>query len=66
MTTEQFTYWLKGFMELNETNTLTEKQYQIIKDHLDLVFNKRTPDRGLTTMGGVSPWPNPNPSGLLC
>jgi hypothetical protein len=69
MTTEQFTYWLKGFMELNETTTLTEKQYQIVKDHLDLVFDKKTPNRDLgNLLGDISPWPNPNPkpSNLLC
>lgn len=45
MTTENFTYWLKGFFEISDSNNLTEKQVQIIKDHLDLVFNKVTPDR---------------------
>jgi len=65
MTTEQFTYWLKGFMELNETNTLTEKQYQIVKDHLDLVFDKKTPNRDLDVKLPSltpTPWPNPNPT----
>lgn len=43
MTPENFAYWLKGFIEISETSTLNEKQTQIIKDHLDLVFNKVTP-----------------------
>lgn len=43
MTPENFAYWLKGFIEISETKTLNEKQTQIIKDHLDLVFNKVTP-----------------------
>jgi hypothetical protein len=41
----QFTYLFKGFFELSENTTLSEKQVIIIKDHLDLVFNKVTPDR---------------------
>lgn len=45
MNSEQFTYWLKGFFEISDTNNLSEKQVQIIRDHLDLVFNKVTPDR---------------------
>jgi hypothetical protein len=45
MTTEQFTYWLQGFMEVANPATLDEKQTQIIKDHLALVFEKQTPNR---------------------
>ena len=45
MTPEQFAYWLKGFYELNEPETINEKQTQIIKDHLDLLFGKVTPNR---------------------
>lgn len=45
MTTEQFTYWLQGFLEINNPKTIDEVQTQIIKDHLDLVFDKKTPDR---------------------
>ena len=45
MSPEQFTYWLKGFFEISDTNNLSEKQVQIIRDHLNLVFNKVTTDR---------------------
>ena len=38
MESKSFIYWLQGFFELSETNTLTEKQTQIIKNHLKLVF----------------------------
>lgn len=48
MTTEQFTYWLQGFFEISNAKTLDAKQVQIIKDHLNLVFNKQTPDRNIT------------------
>ncbi len=47
MTTEQFTYWLQGFFEISDNKKLNEKQVQIIKDHLALVFEKQTPDRKL-------------------
>lgn len=43
MTAEQFTYWLQGFMEINDPETLTKRETQIIKDHLALVFDKQTP-----------------------
>jgi hypothetical protein len=45
MTAEQFTYWLQGFMEINEPETLGVRETQIIKDHLKLVFDKQTPVR---------------------
>ena len=44
MTAEQFTYWLQGFMEVANPSTLDERQTQIIKDHLALVFDKKTPE----------------------
>ena len=33
-----FAFWLKGFFELSDSNTLTAEQVSIIKKHLDLVF----------------------------
>lgn len=45
MTPENFTYWIQGFFEISDAKKLDETQVQIIKDHLDLVFNKVTPDR---------------------
>jgi hypothetical protein len=48
MTAEQFTYWLQGFIEINDPKTIGEKETQIIKDHLATVFNKVTPtDTGI-------------------
>ena len=38
MNTVDFCYWLQGYFELSESNELTEKQVQMIKNHLDLVF----------------------------
>ena len=46
MTPQNFTYWLQGFFELSdELNELNDRQLQIIKDHLALVFKKETPNR---------------------
>lgn len=45
MDSEKFVYWLQGFVELSDTNTISEKQWLIIKDHLKLVFDKKTPSR---------------------
>lgn len=47
MTPEQFCYWLQGFIEIasDDLKNIDEKRIQIIKDHLDLVFHKVTPDR---------------------
>jgi len=43
MTPEQFAYWLQGYAEINQ-KAPTEEQWQIIQDHLKLVFTKVTPD----------------------
>ena len=45
MTARDFAYWLQGFMEVAEPQSLNGKQVKIIQDHLALVFNKVTPDR---------------------
>ena len=47
MTTEQFTYWLQGFMEMADPKELNTTQTQQIKDHLKLVFDKKTPEVSL-------------------
>lgn len=44
----EFCYWLKGYFELSDSNTLSPQQVQTIKDHLNLVFTKVTPDRNIT------------------
>lgn len=43
MTADQFTYWLNGFVELTEGQPPSLKQWQVIRDHLALVFTKVTP-----------------------
>ena len=46
MTPEQFAYWLQGIAETNPAPP-TAEQWQIIRDHLALMFEKATPDRSL-------------------
>jgi hypothetical protein len=45
MTPNDFCYWLQGFLEISDIKTLTPKQLLVIKDHLGLVFEKKTPLR---------------------
>lgn len=45
MNYEQFAIWLHGFLEITNAETINKEQTQIIKDHLDLLFEKKTPDR---------------------
>lgn len=62
MTAEQFAYWLNGFAELQGTAP-TEAQWESIKEHLNLVFNKVTKQVSfpLTT----TPWPNDKSPGIM-
>ena len=34
----EFVYWLQGFFELSESTKLSEKQVEMIKNHLAMVF----------------------------
>lgn len=48
MTAEDFAYWIQGALEMNPQmlkEGMTPEQVQTIQDHLDLVFDKVTPDR---------------------
>lgn len=43
MTAENFCYWLQGYFELTPNrNELPEPQIKIIREHLQLVFNRVT------------------------
>lgn len=78
MTPEQFAYWLQGFMEMANPNSLNGTQTQQIKDHLKLVFDKKTPERISGPERGNPPyampgiqWPadtqwTPNPYTIEC
>lgn len=50
---DKFAYWLQGFFEMTSPTFIDERQTQIIKDHLALVFNKATPDRSAPTASGL-------------
>ncbi len=46
MTSDQFYFWLKGFIDITDVeDTIKDIQWTIIKDHLAVVFTKVTPDR---------------------
>lgn len=54
MTTENFCYWLQGWIELQNPKNINELQIQEIKNHLDLVFNKMTPKLGFNGLYPIS------------
>lgn len=54
-----FVYWLQGFVEIADSDTISEKQWLIIKDHLKLVFDKKTPDRNIEFKPNIN-FPSPN------
>ena len=39
----EFCYWLQGFIELSNPEEITIEQWDSVKQHLQLVFNKVTP-----------------------
>lgn len=45
MTPEEFCRWLKGYVEISGSTTISPQQWLVIKDHLNLVYNKVTPNR---------------------
>lgn len=38
MTSRDFAYWLQGFFEIGNTETITKEQTETIKKHLNMVF----------------------------
>lgn len=56
MTAEQFVYWLQGFMEMADPKELNSTQTQQIKNHLKLVFNKKTPEVSLPMVQREEPF----------
>ena len=51
MNAKDFAFWLQGFVEMNPNAMPTLTQWQTIKDHLKLVFDKRTPNNFITLEG---------------
>lgn len=54
MATNDFAFWLQGFVELNGGKMPTPEQWQMIVEHLATVFNKVTPP--LKMPGSVIPY----------
>jgi len=51
-----FAYWLQGYFELTDSGQqMSAQQVQIIKDHLDLVFTKVTPN--YLPIASIAPYP---------
>lgn len=49
MDATNFVYWLQGYAELAvNQNFITDVQWPIVKDHLNLVLKKETPERLVT------------------
>jgi hypothetical protein len=42
MNERDFYYWLRGYFELTETDSLTSSQVAVIKEHMGLVAKKVT------------------------
>lgn len=49
MNERDFVYWLQGFFEMTNVENLTKEQVKMIKDHLSLVMEKKTPQLGAPT-----------------
>ncbi len=58
MTPEQFAYWLQGYTEISGDRP-SETQWLIIKDHLQEVFKKVTPNRVLHAADKLFTGPTP-------
>lgn len=59
MTSQDFCYWLQGYLEVSNPALIKEKELAIIKEHLNLVFSKVT-SGGLGGAGLTNPFvPNP-------
>jgi len=72
MSPENFVYWLNGFLEIGGPTALNPIQVQIIKDHLDLVLDKKTPIRLVLPASDSElvplplPLPRHNHNGNMC
>lgn len=43
MDATQFAYWMQGFVEMTNADSITPEQWKMIKDHLALTMTKVTP-----------------------
>ena len=70
MTPQDFCYWLNGYFDLSDGQTLSPRQVEVIKGHLSLVFDKQKPslkdliEKELTPESVLDkmplPWRNPH------
>jgi len=68
MTPEQFCYWLNGHFDLSDFDALTPKQVKVIREHLDMVFDKKVEGINLFEFKDVRPtiktYPSYFPDGI--
>lgn len=58
MTDRDFCLWLQGFFELTGATEITNAQAKMIKEHLELVFDKVTPGLAPTLDPFKVEWPD--------
>lgn len=67
MNQSEFVFWLNGYVEICGARP-DDRQWDIIKDHLTLVFNKVTPSRSSPTYCSSTftptTWPNRSPDSV--
>jgi hypothetical protein len=51
-----FVYWLQGYLEISGGKPLNAEQVKIVQDHIELVLEKKTPNRVIM--------PNPDITGF--
>jgi hypothetical protein len=44
MTPQDFAYWLQGYFEMQDPHEIGPNQTNMIRNHLKLVFEKKTPE----------------------
>jgi hypothetical protein len=44
MTPQDFAHWLQGYFEMQDPHEIGPNQTKMIRDHLNLVFDKKTPE----------------------
>jgi hypothetical protein len=55
ISSENFTYWLQGFFELSNADSLTKEQVATIKLHLAMVFDQTIKNNIISSNNIVSP-----------
>ncbi len=53
MTPRDFVFWLQGFFEITDPTEINEKQTQMIKNHLNLVFYHEAEHMGEVNIGDI-------------